>query len=85
MKKDDLLTHLSFFGVLMTMAVLPAQVDAGTINLSYAESQSISARSSEQMYSNHSGLMEYEFVSADIVSSETGSGHNSLLLSDVEI
>lgn len=85
MKKNDLLTHLSFFAVLMTMAVLPAPVDAWAINLSYAESQAISAHSSGQVYSNHTGLMEYEFVSADIVSSETGSGHNSLLLSDVEI
>ena len=82
MKKDDLLTHLSFFGVLMTMAVLPAPADAGSLSLDFTRSDSIPGHMSAHVFTNDSRVVLYELGSAYKVSYKEGYGRYRLVVND---
>ena len=77
MKKDDLLTHFSFFGVLMTMAVLSAPVDAVSDNKTNYMSH--------QVFSNAIGEVVNVFDNTDTFSSKADVGRYNLALNDFKL
>ena len=77
MKKDDLLTHLSFLCVLMTMAVLSVPVDA--------VSDSKTGYMSYQAFSSAIGEVVNVFDNTDTFSSKADAGRYNLVLNDYKL